>query len=77
MAFHTYTISEDLEIRVFVEGQDAPFIYQPHKPDGTSWADEAEARAWVEELIAPMEENYQQSLLADGEPSETPPVEEA
>jgi hypothetical protein len=30
----------------------APFFYQPDRPDATSWADRAEAQAWVEAFIA-------------------------
>lgn len=30
---------------------DAPFLYQPDKPDATPWANAAEAEAWIVELI--------------------------
>lgn len=33
---------------------DRPFLYQPVKPDGTAWADRAEAEAWAVEFIQEM-----------------------
>lgn len=28
--------------------QDTPFLYQPHYPEGTPFADDAEAQAWAD-----------------------------
>jgi hypothetical protein len=34
------------------DGNAAPFLSQPTWPDGTAWANEAEAKAWFEVLVA-------------------------
>jgi len=33
----------------------APFFYQPNWPNGTEWADKAEAQAWLDLFIESME----------------------
>ena len=52
MEKYTYTINDALEVYVYFDGQESPVIYQPHSPDGKPWADEAEATAWADALIA-------------------------
>lgn len=31
--------------------QPEPFLLQPERPDGTPWANEAEAQQWIESLL--------------------------
>ena len=50
-----YEIDENNAIRVFNDGEDVPFAYQPDWPDATPWANKAEAKAWAELLIESME----------------------
>lgn len=45
-------IENNLVVKIFRnEDDEFPHIIQPHQPDGTPWADEAEARAWAEALL--------------------------
>ena len=45
-----YEISNYNEIRIYQDGQDAPFIYQAKYPDGTEWTPE-QAEAWAQAVI--------------------------
>lgn len=47
-----YEIDENNAVRVFNEGEDVPFIFQPDWPNTTPWADKAEAEAWAVAKIA-------------------------
>lgn len=42
-----YEIDENNAVRIFNEGEDIPFIFQPDWPDYTPWADKAEAEVWA------------------------------
>ena len=50
-----YEIDELNAVRIWNDDNpyedDAPFFYQPNKPDGNPWIDKAEAEAWVVDLI--------------------------
>lgn len=50
----TFTIDENNAISGFAETQTEPCLFQPHKPDGTEWANKAEAEAWATAWIAHM-----------------------
>lgn len=50
-----YEIDKENAVRVFDDGQDIPFAYQPDWPDMTPWANKAEAKAWAELLIESMQ----------------------
>jgi len=50
-----YEIDQNNAIRVFTDGQDVPFAYQPDWPDATPWASKAEAEAWAQLLIKSMQ----------------------
>ena len=50
-----YEIDEKNAIRVWNDGEDVPFAYQPDWPDTTPWANKAEAKAWAELLIESMQ----------------------
>lgn len=47
-----YEIDENNAIRIYQDGADVPFIYQPDYPDTTPFADRADAIAWAESKIA-------------------------
>jgi hypothetical protein len=51
---YTYRIdaANDNAVYIYREGIEEPMFYQPHWPDTTPWADEAEATAWAEAKIA-------------------------
>ena len=53
---YEFTISNSNEIRVWdtenPNENGAPFLFQPDRPDGTPWANRAEAEEWVQNRIA-------------------------
>lgn len=49
---YTYRIDENNAIYIYTEGIEEPIFFQPHWPDTTPWADQAEATAWAEAKIA-------------------------
>jgi hypothetical protein len=63
-----YELDENNGINIFEEGNEIPVIYQPHWPDGTPWADAAEARSWAEIKIAEITDP--EAPLAGNSPSE-------
>ena len=50
-------ISESLEVRIFHDGEDVPFLYQPNYPDGTPFDTIEAAQAWADETIAEIQAN--------------------
>jgi hypothetical protein len=48
-----YEIDSDNAVRVWNDGEETPFLFQPDWPDGTPWADAQEAESWA---IAKIEE---------------------
>ena len=40
---------------LFIDDGETTFLEQPCWPDGTPWADEADARAWADQLIYDMD----------------------
>lgn len=49
---YRYEIDENNAIHMWINTQEEPFIFQPDYPDGTPWADRADAVAWAEAKIA-------------------------
>lgn len=48
-----YEIEEGTNaVRVFYNDSDVPSLFQPHYPDGSPWADAADATAWAELYVA-------------------------
>ena len=39
-------------VKVFIDTQEAPTLYQPDYPDGTPWESAAEAESWVQLYVA-------------------------
>lgn len=56
MSKFTFTVSPDtFAVNAYVEGQEAPFIYQPEQASGEAWESEEQATAWIESVIADLE----------------------
>lgn len=43
----TYTIDENNAVWGYAPNQTQACLFQPDQPDGTPWADKAEAEAWA------------------------------
>lgn len=50
-----YEINEQLEIRMFRDSEDVPFLYQPHYPDGTPFESVEAADLWASEYKTALE----------------------
>lgn len=68
-----YEINDNLELRLWdlenPNEKNAPFLYQPHWPDGTEWADKSEVQAWVQVFIE-SRENPDSEFLVGFSPDE-------
>jgi hypothetical protein len=53
---YTYTVNDANAIEVFVEGQEAPMLRQPHYPNQDVFDTKAEAEEWAQLFIASMED---------------------
>jgi hypothetical protein len=51
-----YEIDSDNAIRVWNDGEETPFLFQPDWPDGSPWADAAEAESWAIAKIQELED---------------------
>lgn len=49
---YTYQIGPNNTVLVFVEGQQAPMLAQPHYPNGDAWESTKKAEAWAKLFIA-------------------------
>lgn len=52
---YTFEIDENNAVRIFMEGQEAPVIFQPDWPNGTPWASREEAETWAQLYIESFE----------------------
>ena len=52
---YTYTVNDSNTVEVFVEGQEAPMLRQPHYPNQDAFDTKAEAEEWAQLFIAAME----------------------
>jgi hypothetical protein len=52
---YTYIVNDANTVEVFVEGQEAPMLRQPHYPNQDSFDTKAEAEEWAELFIASLE----------------------
>lgn len=48
-------ILENNTVELFNDNQEAPFIRQPHWPNGAAWADAQEACSWAEMYVEAIE----------------------
>ncbi|MDB4418069.1 hypothetical protein N9262_02335 [Akkermansiaceae bacterium] len=46
-----YEIDKKNAVRIFNDGDEAPFLFQPDWPDNTPWSSKAEATAWAKAAI--------------------------
>lgn len=53
---YTYTVNDANTVEVFVEGQEAPMLRQPHYPNQDAFDTKAEAEQWAQLFIASMED---------------------
>ena len=51
----TYTIDENFAIKIFDNGSDVPFLYQPGYPNGDTFDSKNEAEIWAKLAIAAFE----------------------
>lgn len=72
---YRYEIDENNAIHMWVDTQEEPFIFQPDYPDGTPWADAADATAWAEAKIAELTDI--ENPMAPNYPNEKPQVQPA
>lgn len=66
----TFSAKFENGILLGFDGNDAPFLKQPTWPDGTSWANEAEAREWFRILTTSFTDLT--APLAGNNPTEHP-----
>jgi len=60
-----YEVNENNAVSIWEDGQEAPFVYQPHYPNGDSFSTREEAESWAqakilehEDINAPEAPNY-------------------
>lgn len=51
-----YEIDSNNAIKIWNDGEENPFLFQPDWPDGTPWADAQEAESWALAKIAEIED---------------------
>lgn len=51
---YTYTVNDANTVEVFVEGQEAPMLRQPHYPNQDAFDTKAEAEEWAQLFISSM-----------------------
>jgi hypothetical protein len=51
---YTYTVNDANTVEVFVEGQEAPMLRQPHYPNQDAFDTKAEAEEWAQLFITSM-----------------------
>jgi hypothetical protein len=74
---YTYTVNDSNTVEVFVEGQEAPMLRQPHYPNQDAFDTKSEAEEWAQLFIAAMEdENAPFSPIGKGIPGEPKPTKE-
>jgi hypothetical protein len=65
-------ISSDLVLKIFLDDQsDVPSLFQPHKPDGSSWKNKAEVQAWADAFMV----DYN-AKVKEAQDAELAPVDE-
>lgn len=72
---YTFTVNNAKTIEVFVEGQEAPMLRQPHYPNQDAFDTKAEAEEWAQLFIASMEdEDAPFAPIGKGIPGEPKPT---
>jgi hypothetical protein len=62
---YTYTVNDLNTVEVFIEGQEAPMLRQPHYPNKDAFDTRTEAEQWAQLFIASLE-NRGNALAPDG-----------
>lgn len=52
---YTFTVNDANTVEVFVEGQEAPMLRQPHYPNGDAFDTKVEAEEWAQAFVASLE----------------------
>jgi len=74
---YTSTVNDLNTVEVFVEGQEAPMLRQPHYPNQDAFDTKAEATEWAELFIAAMkDEDAPFAPVGKGIPGEPKPTKE-
>ena len=50
-----YSLTDGNAVEVFYDDSTVPSLFQPHWPNGDTWADAAEATAWAELYVASLD----------------------
>lgn len=45
-------VTPEAIVNLYRDGEDVPFLYQPHYPDGTPFESVESAQAWAEDYVA-------------------------
>ena len=66
-----YEIDENNAIRIWNDGQEEPFLFQPDWPNGEAWSDAKEAEDWAIAKIAEIEDPsaYEAPISRNAEPN--------
>lgn len=74
MSKFTFEVNDEtLAVNAYIEGQVEPFIYQPEQPNGEAWESAEQASAWIESVIADLENPP--VVSTEAVPVEAPPAE--
>jgi hypothetical protein len=74
---YTYTVNDLNTVEVFVEGQEAPMLRQPHYPNQDAFDTKSEAETWAQLFIESMaDESAPFAPIGKGIPGEAKPSKE-
>jgi hypothetical protein len=74
---YTFTVNDANTIEVFVEGQEAPMLRQPHYPNQDAFDTKSEAEEWAQLFITSMtDEAAPFAPIGKGIPGEPKPTKE-
>lgn len=75
-----YEITENFEVKIYNDGDDIPFWYQPDYPNGDNFDDAEEAETWAKLAVASFLDSEPFAPVGkglEGEPKPTPEELEA
>ena len=73
---YTFTVNDANTIEVFVEGQEAPMLRQPHYPNQDAFDTKAEAEEWAQLFINSLEDRANPfAPIGKGIPGEPQPTD--
>jgi hypothetical protein len=71
-----YEITEANEVKIYNDGDDIPFWYQPDYPNGDNFDDAAEAEAWAKLAVASFSDSEPFAPIGKGLAGEPKPTAE-